>query len=274
MPFATVRGLNMYYEVHGSGPGLLFVGGTGGDLRQKPNISDSPLTAAFTVLAYDQRGLGRTDAPDGPYTMADYAEDANALLDAVAWESCHIVGASFGGMVAQEFAIRFPSRVQRLVLACTSSGGAGAASYPLHELAGLDVRERAKRVVLLSDTRRHTEWMSTHSSEFEALIQQAMARATVGAGEPDRESGWRWQLEARRRHDTHDRLQSLSMPVYICGGKYDGIAPVDNSKALARQIPGACLEFFEGGHLFLREDPRAFPRIVAFLRGEMAEENK
>ena len=265
MPFAIARGLKLYYEERGSGPGLLFVGGTGGDLRQKPNIFDSPLAATFTVLAYDQRGLGRTDVPDGPYTMAGYAEDANALLDAVGWESCHIVGASFGGMVAQELAIRFPGRVQRLVLACTSSGGAGGASYPLHELAGLDVRERVKQVVLLSDTRRDTEWMSTHSSEFEALIQQALARATVG--EPDRESGWRWQLEARRRHDTHDLLQSLSMPVYVCGGKLDGIAPVDNSKALARQIPGACLEFFEGGHLFLREDPRAFPRIIAFLRG-------
>lgn len=274
MPFATVRGRKMYYEARGSGPGLLFVGGTGGDLRQKPNIFDSPLAAAFNVLAYDQRGLGRTDVPDGPYTMAGYAEDANALLDAVGWESCHIVGASFGGMVAQELAIRFPSRVQRLVLACTSSGGAGGASYPLHELAGLDVRERVKQVVLLSDTRRDTEWMSAHPAEFETLIQQAMARATVGAGGPDRESGWRWQLEARRRHDTHDRLQSLSMAVYICGGKYDGIAPVNNSKALAHQISNACLEFFEGGHLFLREDPRAFSQIIAFLHGELAKENK
>ena len=272
MPFAIARGLNMHYEMHGSGPGLLFVGGTGGDLRQKPNIFDSPLAAVFTVLAYDQRGLGRTDVPDGPYTMANYAEDANALLDAVAWESCHVFGASFGGMVAQEFAIRFPGRVQRLVLACTSSGGAGGASYPLHELAGLDVQERVKRVIL--HTRHDTKWISAHPAEFEALIQQSLARATVGAGGPDRENGWRWQLEARRRHDTHDRLHCLSMPVYVCGGKYDGIAPVDNSKAIARQIPGACLEFFEGGHLFLREDPRAFPRIAAFLRGEVGQENE
>lgn len=274
MPFAIARGLNMYYEVHGSGPGLLFVGGTGGDLRQKPNIFDSPLAATFTVLAYDQRGLGRADAPDGPYTMANYAEDANALLDAVRWESCHVFGVSFGGMVAQEFAIRFPGRVQRLVLACTSSGGAGGHSYPLHELSELDVRERVKQVVLLSDTRRDKEWMSAHPAEFEELVKQAMARAGVGAGEPDRGNGWRWQLEARRGHNAYDRLQSLSMPVYICGGKYDGIAPVDNSKALAHQIPGACLEFFEGGHLFLREDPRAFSRIIAFLREELAEENK
>lgn len=269
MPYAHVRGLSIYYEINGTGPRLLFFNGTAGDLRQKPNIFDSPLVASFSLLAYDQRGLGRTDVPEGPYTMADYAEDTKALLDAIGWESCHALGVSFGGMVAQEFAIRFPHRVQRLALACTSSGGAGGASYPLHELAGLDPAERLKRVVLLSDTRRDDEWLSAHPEEFEALLQQAMARAEVGAGDTERLRGLLLQLEARRGHDTYERLPCLSMPVYICGGRYDGIARAENLEAIARQIPGAQLEFFEGGHLFLIEDRRAFPRIIAFLRGEL-----
>ena len=138
MPFVTVRDINVYYEIAGAGPKLLFINGTGGDLRRRPNVFDSPLTQHFTVLSYDQRGLGQTDIPETPYTMADYAEDANALLDALGWQSCRVMGVSFGGMVAQEFAVRYPQRVQRLVLACTSSGGAGGASYPLHELLNMD----------------------------------------------------------------------------------------------------------------------------------------
>ena len=123
MPFIAVRDINVYYEIAGAGPRLLYISGTGNDLRRKPNVFDSPLVEHFTVLSYDQRGLGQTDRPETPYTMADYAEDANALLGAVGWDRCVVMGVSFGGMVAQEFAMRYPKRIEKLVLACTSSGG-------------------------------------------------------------------------------------------------------------------------------------------------------
>ena len=83
------------------------------------------LTDAFDVLAYDQRGLGRTSKPDKPYLMADFADDAAALLDAVGWEHVRVVGVSFGGMAALELALRYPGRVTRLALCCTSPGGQG-----------------------------------------------------------------------------------------------------------------------------------------------------
>jgi 3-oxoadipate enol-lactonase len=274
MPYLGVRGLRVYFELHGTGPRLLFISGTGGDLRQKARPGES-LVGAFTVLAYDQRGLGRTNAPDGISTMADYAEDANSLLEAMGWERCHVMGVSFGGMVAQELALRFPQRVDRFVLACTSSGGAGGASYPLHEFNDLDMEERVKRFVLLADSRRdNAEWQSTHRAEFEALLKFMIARAEVGEDEPRREVGRRLQLEARRHHDTYDRLPRLSMPVYICGGKYDGVSPVENSRSLERQIPNARLELFEGGHVFLREDTNAYQRVMAFLRGDLDDKQQ
>ena len=89
----------------------------------------------------------------------------------------------------------------------------------------------------------------------------------MGSDEPARQIGARRQLEARARHDTYDRLPKLQMPVYICGGLYDAIAKSANLKAMQKQIPESRLELFEGGHLFYIQDPRAFERIEAFLKG-------
>ena len=269
MPFIQVRDLKMYYEIRGKGPRLLVISGTGGDLRRSPSIFDMPIAQDFEILAYDQRGLGQTSRPDIPYTMVDYADDANALLDAVGWDRCLVMGISFGGMAAQEFALRYPQRVERLVLACTSSGGPGGASYPLHELVDLPLEDYARLMIQLRDIRRHAIWREADPIQFQALFDQTLAGMRVGADEPGREIGARRQLEARARHDTYDRLPKLRMPVYICGGLYDGIAKPANLKALQKQISGSRLELFEGGHLFYIQDPRAFKRITAFLRGDL-----
>ncbi len=262
-----VRGIEIYHEIHGQGPRLLFIGGSGGDLRHKPGVFEGPLVQEFEVLSYDQRGLGRTDQPDGPYSMADYGEDAAALLDAVGWDRCCVMGVSFGGMVAQELAARYPERVERLVLACTSSGGNGKPSYPLHELQELPAGERALRSMELSDLRRDAVWREANPAEAAGALEFMKARAAAGASEPGREEGFRLQLQARAGHDTWDRLAGLSMPVYLCGGRHDGIAPPANQHAMAGQIPNAKLELFDGGHLFLMQDRSALPKIAEFLAG-------
>jgi len=159
--------------------------------------------------------------------------------------------------------------VERLVLVSTSSGGRGGASYPIHELSDLTVEEYARRILYLSDTRRDAAWQAAHPDQFQGLLDQTLAGLQVGAGEPDRQVGARRQLEARMLHDTFDRLPALNMPVYICGGVYDGIATAANIEAMQKQIPGARLELFEGGHLFFMQDPRAFDRIAAFLEGNL-----
>jgi 3-oxoadipate enol-lactonase len=268
MPFIDVRDIRMYYELHGTGPCLLFINGTGGDLRRKPRIFDSPLAEHFEILAYDQRGLGQTDRPDIPYTMADYAMDTNALLEAVGWDRCSVLGISFGGMVAQEFALQYPHRIERLVLACTSSGGAGGDSYPLYKLGGLSPRERALHLIPLRDTRCNSAWQVANPQQFKELVDLMVAGLMIGADEPGRTVGARRQMEARIGHDVYDRLPNLQMPVFICGGRYDGIAPVANLQAIHQQLAHSRLELFDGGHLFYLQDPRAFERIAAFLHGE------
>ncbi len=273
MPFIDIRDIRLYYEMRGKGPRLLFFNGTGGDLRRKPGIFDSPLAEHFEILAHDQRGLGQTDRPDIPYTMEDYAMDANALLDALGWDSCSLLGFSFGGMVAQEFALRFPRRVQRLVLACTSSGGAGGDSYPMHEFGPLSPEERARRIIPLIDTQCDADWQAANPKQFKEMVDQMVADYMIGADEPGRMAGARRQLKARMGHDVYERLPNLKMPVFVCGGRYDGIVPVSNLEAIYKQLPCSYLELFNGGHRFFLQDPRAFERISEFLLKKFEDES-
>jgi 3-oxoadipate enol-lactonase len=262
---AALDGVELYYETAGTGPRLLLISGTGGDLRAPPSVFDGPLAKSFEIAAYDQRGLGQSSVPPGPYTMADYADDAAHLLDTLAWEHALVMGISFGGMVAQELALRHPSRVRRLVLACTSSGGEGGASYPLHELVELPDDDRIARHLELADTRYDAAWRAANPEEWKSLASLFRARAVIGSGEPGRAEGAAWQLDARRHHDTWERLGQISCPTFVCGGVHDGIAPPANAEHLASAIPEASLQLFDGGHLFLLQDRAAWPTITAFL---------
>ncbi len=266
MPKETVGDIEIYYERQGSGgegPPLLFISGTGGDLRNKPNIFDGPLAKAFDLLAYDQRGLGQTSKPDQPYSMAGYADDAAALMDHIGWDQANVVGVSFGGMVAQELVLRHPAKVRRLVLACTSPGGAGGASFPFHEIDHMDRETRSRHMMPISDTRRDAAWAAGHAEFYEQLV--ALGAADPYADEPGHAVGARRQLEARAAHDTWDRLPDIHCPVLVAGGKYDGIALPETQQRMATRIPGAELAMFEGGHLFMIQDRAAVPAMQAFI---------
>ena len=264
MPFAAVNGLQLYFERAGEGPPLLFISGTGGDLRVRPNQLDGPFPKAFDMLTWDQRGLGRSDKPDVPYSMADYADDAAALMTRQGWESAHVVGVSFGGMVAQELALRHPGRVRRLVLACTSPGGAGGASYPFHEIEHLKGEARARHLLPISDTRRDVAWAAANPALHAQLI--ATSASDPYADEAGHAAGAHRQLEARAAHDTWERLGQISAPTLVAGGRYDGVALPQTLERMAARIPGARLEFFEGGHLFMIQDRAAVKAMVAFLQ--------
>ena len=270
MPLIPVRDIRIYYQISGQGPRLLYIGGTGGDLRASPSVFESPLAEHFQILAYDQRGLGRSDRPDRPYSMAAYADDAAGLLDALGWEDCLVMGFSFGGMVALELVLRHERRVRRLALTGAGAGGRLGASFPLHELVDLPLEQKARRMVELADVRMDAQGRKEHPAQFRAALEAAMARLSVGAGEPGRRTGAFRQLEARREHDVHDRLHRIKAPTLIAAGRHDGIAPPEIQRNLAEAIPGAELELFDGGHMFFLQNPRAFPRIIAFLKNDEA----
>jgi pimeloyl-ACP methyl ester carboxylesterase len=263
VPTAAVNGIEIYYELGGDGPPLLFFNGSGATLATMGLLVD-PFRTRFEVLAFDQRGLGQTTIPSGTYEMADYAADAAALLDHVGWDRCRAVGVSFGGMVAQEFAVTFPERVERLALVCTSPGG-DFASYPLHEMEGKSEDELLAIGATLLDTRFTPEYLAEHETDRTIAEMVAARRANPSSGEVRR--GEQAQLDARSRHDVLDRLDRITCPTLVASGRYDGIAPVDNGEAIAARVPGAELRVYEGGHMFFVQDPTAFPEILDFLAG-------
>jgi pimeloyl-ACP methyl ester carboxylesterase len=265
VPNAVVNDVDLYYERWGEGPRLLFLNGSGATIATT-ELLIKLFTGDFDVLVHDQRGLGRSAIPDGPYEMADYAADALALLDHVGWERARVVGVSFGGMVAQEVAVTAPERVERLALLCTSPGGAGGSSYPLHELADLPEAEARALGMQLLDTRFTPGWLATHDND--RGLAEMMAERRLGAKTADQRRGEAAQLDARRRHDVCDRLRRITCPTLVACGRYDGIAPPPNGEFIADRIPGARLRLYDGGHAFFAQDRAAIPEVLAFLRGD------
>jgi pimeloyl-ACP methyl ester carboxylesterase len=196
--------------------------------------------------------------------MADLAADAAGLLQIAGWDICRVLGVSFGGMVAQEFAVTHPERVECLALACTSAGGDGGSSYPLHKLSGLPPQERAAAQLKLADSRWDERWLEAHPAD--RALAEALAAADRNQQDPAAAAARTAQLEARAGHDVWDRLDAITCPALVGYGTYDQIAPAPNSTAIASRIRGAELRGYEGGHLFLFQDPAALPEYQAFLR--------
>ena len=254
--------ISINYEVSGSGPRVLFFNGSGATLKSSALLIGA-LAKSCTVLAHDQRGLGETSIPDGLYTMKQFAEDGAALLDHVGWDTCAVVGISFGGMVAQEFAVSYPQRVEKLVLLCTSAGGVAGSSYPLHELGALSPEERSERITTLTDSRWTPEWLASHPDDA-SIVQMRNQQAAIPKSK-EVMKGEALQLGARIGHDVSDRLHRVTAPVFVAAGRFDGIAPVENSEEIVKRLTDASLSIYEGGHLFTAQDGRAIQDIRSFL---------
>ena len=264
MPTAHVAGTDLAWECSGSGPRLLVLIGSGSTVEES-----RPLLGLFaggaTLLTFDYRGLGASGPAPAPYGMAECAADALAVMDAAGWDTARVVGISFGGMVAQELAVTAPGRVERLVLACTSPGGAGGSSYPLHELDDLAPGERAARAATLLDSRFDEPWLEAHPDDRALVSYMSRRQADVG---PVEAAGRRAQMEARRGHDVWDRLPAIRCPTLVACGRFDPIAPMVNSEAITSRITGSELSVYDGGHPFFVQDPAALVDIRAFLLAE------
>lgn len=261
MPYAHVNGISLYYETRGFGPPVLLISGLRADghfwLHQTP-----ALAGRFQVIRPDNRGAGRSDKPDLPYTLAMMAADLRGLLDVLAIPSAHVVGASMGGFIAQEFALAYPERVRGLVLCCTSFGGPEAIPIPPETLQVLasQTGDPAQDLRAFLAVQFATDYPQRHPEEIDAYVAWRVAH-------PQPLFAYQRQLAAASAHDTADRLGRLRCPVLILHGAEDRVVPAGNAELLAARIPGARLHIFpRAGHLFLWECAEEANReIAAFL---------
>jgi pimeloyl-ACP methyl ester carboxylesterase len=261
---ADSAGIRIAYDVAGSGPPLVLVHGLGYARWGWQPVAPA-LAEAFTVLTLDNRGIGGSDVPAGPYSTQAMAEDVVAVLDAAGVDRAHVVGTSLGGMVAQELAIARPDRVDRLVLACTTPGGEGA--FPLPERT---LRLLAEAPALAPDValRRFVEnALSARTvAERPELVQRIYEKRLEFPPDP---AGWQAQAAAGASHDAFSRLRAIQAPTLVLHGTDDGVVDPRNAEVLVREIPNARRVEFEGaGHLFFWEEPERFADVVrGFLGG-------
>jgi pimeloyl-ACP methyl ester carboxylesterase len=265
MPKIAAGEIELYYEEHGNAGGapLVLIPGFGTGLwiwfKQIPVFSRE-----FRTLAFDPRGVSQSGAPDAPITIRTIADDLAELLRALGSESAHILGASFGGFVAQEFALGFPEMTRSLVLCCTSFGGTGHVSpspetlQALASTKGLNTQERVRENLLLAFSQ---EFVERYPQEVEKVIELRAQNFVP-------EYAYLHQLQAAMTFNTEERVSQIMAPTLVLSGDADTIVPVQNSRNLAARIPNAKLVVICGGsHTFFIEQSDEFNRaVIEFIK--------
>lgn len=274
MSIAKVDSIEIYYEEHGSGEPLLLIMGLAADSRawvfQLPALSRH-----YRTIVFDNRGVGRSSKPPGPYTIHEMADDTAALLEALNIESAHVLGVSMGGMIAQELVLRHPGRVRSLVLACTYPEPDAEIErqrrFTLSQLGGsIDASGEVRIDLTAVDPLALFQHLlpSVFNPEF---IQNELPKLMeIFAG--TLQYGFSLeailgQVEAVMNHRATDRLHQIEVPTLVITGDADRLVPPGNSDILARHIPNARLVKVPGGsHGFNFETPDVFNReVLAFL---------
>ncbi len=240
MPIADVNGQQLYYEVHGEGEPLLCVAGLTCDtLVWIPQVQ--AFSAAHRTVIFDNRDAGQSSMADGDYEIADMAQDALALADHLELDSFHLLGVSMGGTIAQEIALAAPERVRTLTLAVTWPGGGTyfrrTADVWSARVAQISLEQHVDELMLLNHSEPFYE-----QPEMVEFVRMAM----LNNPHPQPPDAFSRQVHASSRHETRDRLGSLTMPTHVIGGEYDILIPVWKAREVASLIPGARLTVLPG----------------------------
>jgi pimeloyl-ACP methyl ester carboxylesterase len=259
MPHLTVNGFELFHLRRGTGEPLLLIQGMSGTHAAWGEPLLAELEGSFDLVAYDHRGIGRSSPQTAPFTIVDLAQDAAGLLDALGWETAHVMGISMGGMVAQELALRHPERVRTLTLGCTYCGGPGAA------LADESVVQRLAAGMLSGDRELaiRTGYEVNVSAAFAADASNYEAFHAMATSMPAAVPVILLQMQAVAGHDTSARLPSLDVPTLVVHGDEDQMLPILNGRLIASLIPGARLEELPGvGHMFWWERPQQTAELL------------
>ena len=272
---ATINGVELYYETIGAGPPLLLLhGGPGMGDGRGYRAALAPLADEFTLIIYDHRGCGRSgDAPPETYTHAQFAADAEGLRRHLGLGPVAMLGTSYGGFIALEYALRYPAGLRGLVLVGTAASNEHHAAARANALAsGLPGIEPATLDRLFGGRIRDNADFRRSYGAIAPLYSPNFDPATLEARLDD--TPFRYETHNRMfghelpRYDLRPRLSEIAAPTLVICGRHDWICPLAESELLARSIPGARLVVFEGsGHGPMRDENAAFlAELRAFLR--------
>lgn len=219
------------------------------------------LAPRYRTVVFDNRGVGRSDVPPGPYSIPQMAEDAVAVMDAANLASAHVFGASMGGMIAQELALNHPQRLRSLILGCTACGGRQAVPAAKEVAAALGARATM--------TREQAMWlMAPYIFDLSTPRERVAEDIAVRLAATVSNDGYFAQLQAIRAWSgTCDRLAGMAVPTLVIHGEADQLVPVENGRILTRAIPGARLALIpHASHIFFTDQLETTSEaLLAFL---------
>ena len=260
MPYAENDGTKIYWEEQGEGDPLLLIMGLGSAsglwYRLMPALSER-----YRAIIFDNRGVGRSDAPSGTYPIETMASDAAAVLDAVGLESAHVLGFSMGGFIAQEFALENPERVSSLILAGTACGGKEGVRAAPEVLTALEARG--------VKTIEEGFWaMAPYNYDPSTPRARIVGDLAISLRTSLKRECYMAQLLGIVSWvGSHSRLGGIKMPALVIHGENDQLIPPENGRTLARLIPNARLVMLpRAGHKFMTDQPEAaVEAILSFL---------
>jgi pimeloyl-ACP methyl ester carboxylesterase len=259
MPVAKVNGININYLVEGQGEPLVMITGLGIDQSTwKPQVS--AFKKYYQVITFDNRGVGKSDKPEGPYSPRLMAEDTIQLMDFLKIEKAHILGSSMGGLIAQEIAINYPERVIKLILGSTWScqdDGANGITPNMLEATKLSSRQGFNRLI-----------ESVFNKIFNRFILVPIIKFQARRMKEQEISGIEGQVACVKEYDSLDRLPLIKAPTLVVTGTKDRVIKHESSDTIAKKIPGARLvKIKNGSHAVSMEKSKVFNReVLEFLK--------
>lgn len=265
MPIVKVNGINMYYEENGKGIPLILIMGLRRNLEwwycQIPELSQH-----FRVIAFDNRGAGRSDKPDTEYSIRLFADDTAGLMDRLGIQRAHVLGVSMGGYIAQELALAYPDKVKSLILACTGAGGNRAVLMSEERTKKFTANDGLTPAGILAkdmDIYFSEGFIAQHPDKVKEFIEISLRYYQPA-------DAFLRQFSACRKHDTADRVSSLRQPVLLMTGDDDYLVPHQNTLILKELLPGAELHIFpRRRHAFFIEEAAKFNQaVINFIRAQ------
>jgi 3-oxoadipate enol-lactonase len=248
---------DLYYQVDGTGPDtLVLVNGVGDPLEGWVNQLEEFLAAGLRVVSFDNRGVGRSGQPPGPYTSAEMAGDLHAVVTAAGLDGFHLAGVSMGGVIAQEYALAHPDTLRSLILANTF-----AAADPFTRAAFLTWSEVAQAAGMPMMMRAQAPWIFSPAfyAEHPDRVAELIAEAEQGT-QPA--AAFAAQMAALVDHDARDRIATLTTPTLVIAAADDIVIRPALSRELFEALPGAAWSVVPGGHAAFWEDPGPWNHAV------------